>query len=250
VGTDTNQWDVAYEALKDITFQGNERVLDLGCGSGKITANIAGRVPSGSVKGIDLSQGMIDFAQNTYTPYHDNLIFIKENILELNASSEFDLIFSSSSLHWILDHEPLLAYVHKALKPGGSILFTIPCTPLKEVATTIQDVTSQEPWNIYFKDYNHPRRKFIVEEYHQLLKHAGFDEIAVVQVPFTYYFETRREFADWFAAFSPMLLYIPKAKHEDFLTSIVERYLKTFPLGKDGQITFKQNELIIKAVKR
>ena len=124
------QWNVAWEALKEIALLGNERILDIGCGSGKVSANIAGRVCNGSVLGLDLSQGMIAFAQKTYAPFYDNLMFTKGDVLELASSSEFDLIFSSSSLHWILDHEPLLIRVYNALKPGGSILFYNTMHPL------------------------------------------------------------------------------------------------------------------------
>lgn len=243
------QWKVAYEALKKIEFQGSEAVLDIGCGSGKITANIAGRVGNGSILGLDLSEGMIAFSQKTYQPLYANLSFLRGDILTFNSSSNFDCIFSSSSLHWILDHRPLLAKVHNLLRDQGFILFTIPCTPSPEIAAIFRDVTTQEPWQTYLKDYSHPRRKFTCDEYVLLLKEAGFNEIEVDQIPFTYHFETKRELANWYAAFSPILTYIPSEMHEAFLTNIIERYLKTFPLDKEGRVVFKQNELIIKARK-
>lgn len=243
------QWDVAFEALEKIEFHGSEAVLDIGCGSGKITANIAGRVGNGSILGLDLSEGMIAFAQKTYQPFYANLSFVRDDILTFNSSSNFDCIFSSSSLHWILDHQPLLARVYDLLKDQGSILFTIPCTPLPEVAAIFRDVTTQEPWEAYLKDYYHPRRKFTSDEYVRLLKDAGFNEIEVDQILFTYHFETKRELANWYAAFSPMFAYIPSEMHETFLTNIIDRYLKSFPLDKEGRVVFKQNELIIKARK-
>ena len=243
------QWDVAFEALKQVELKGSERVLDIGCGTGKITANLAGRVDKGSVLGLDLSEGMIAFAQRTYQPFYPNLSFVQEDIFSFNASSEFDLIFSASSLHWILDHKRLLDHVYNLLNEQGSILFTIPCTPSTEVGAVFRDVTSQEPWKSYLNSYSHPRRKFTSEEYTLLLSEAGFKDIEVVQVPFTYTFETKREFAAWYAAFSPMLLYIPHDLHKSFLTSLVDSYLKSFPLDEEGQVIFKQNELIIRAVK-
>lgn len=243
------QWDVAYEALKKIEFQGSEAVLDIGCGSGKITANIAGRVGNGSIIGLDLSEGMIAFAQKTYQPLYANLFFLKGDILTFTFSSKFDCIFSSSTLHWILDHKRLLTHVHNLLRDEGFILFTIPCTPSAEVAAIFRDVTTQAPWQTYLKDYNHPRRKFTSEEYVLLLKEAGFNEIEVNQVAFTHYFETKRELANWYAAFSPILSYIPCEMHESFLANVVEHYLKSFPMDTEGRIIFNQNELIIKASK-
>ncbi len=243
------QWEVAFEALKKIEFQGSEAVLDIGCGSGKVTANIAGRLKRGSVLGLDLSEGMIAFAQETYQPFYTNLSFIRDDIQTYNSSSKFDCIFSSSALHWILGHQSLIAKVYDLLNEQGHILFTIPCTPLPEVALIFRDVTTQEPWQTYLKSYNHPRRKFTSDEYVGLLEEAGFVDVVVDQIPYTYRFETKRELANWYAAFSPMLGCIPSDMHEIFLKDIVDRYLKSFPLDDEGRAIFKQYELIIKAKK-
>jgi trans-aconitate 2-methyltransferase len=243
------QWDAAFEALKRMEFQGTEQVLDIGCGSGKITANIAGRVKEGSVLGLDVSSGMTEFAQKTYQPFYHNLSFIKEDILTFTFPSKFDLICSFSSLHWVLDHKHLLFQVSKLLNDQGYLLFTIPCIPSSEVATIVRDVIAQGPWQIYLKEYNHPRRKFSQEEYTALLKQAGFEEIEVVQMPFIYSFETKKEFVDWYASFSPVFSYIPVKMQDAFLMGLVERYLQSFPLDQEGRVIFKQDELIIKARK-
>jgi len=243
------QWEVAYNVLHILRLKGHEHVLDIGCGSGKITANIAGRVPSGHVIGVDLSQGMIEFAKDNYEPYYSNLTFDQSDIFEFDAPSAFDVIFSSGSLHWILDHQQLLTKVHNLLNDQGKILFSIPCTPFPEVSAVFRDIVTNEPWLTYLQDYNHPRRKFTAEEYTLLLTQAGFHDIKISQEPFTYYFESKRELADWYAAFSPMLFYIPQEMHETFLVDMVERYLQSYPLDETGRIMFKQNELIIQASK-
>lgn len=243
------QWQVAVDALSRVDLQGNESILDIGCGTGKVTANLAGRVPEGAVQGTDLSQGMIAFAQNAYTPLYNNLTFAVEDALEIGASSKYDLICSFSSLHWILDHQKLLANVRNALKPGGSIVFSMPGVPLPDVAAAFKDAVSKEPWLSYLKNYNHPRKKFAPDEYRAQLDQAGFCAIEIDNVTFTYAFETKKEFTEWFAAFSPMLFYIPKEEQDNFLKDLVETYLKAFPSGKDGQILMRENQLIIKARK-
>lgn len=243
------QWNVAFQALSIIPFQGTEHVLDIGSGSGKVTANIAGRVSDGSVIGLDLSEGMIEFSKQNYASFYPNLSFVKQDFFAFDSSKKFDLIFSSSSLHWILDHKPLLEKVHEQLNPNGTILFTIPCKPFSEVAAVFQDVISQDKWQTYLTGYNHPRRKFTADEYKALLQQAGFKEIEAEEVYFPYYFETKKEFADWYAAFSPMMFYIPQDLHDVFLRNIVERYLLAFPLDNQGRIVFKQNELIVRAKK-
>lgn len=243
------QANVAFTALKKSYFKGDEKILDIGCGSGKVTANLAGRVPQGMVLGVDLGAGMISFAKSNYAPFYPNLKFAQGDALDLKSKDDFDFICSFSSLHWILDQESLLAKVHKALKKGGKILFTIPCAPLPEVAAVFKEVIAQEPWFDLLKSSQSLRRKYTESEYVKLLKEAGFNEINVTAVPFTYHFETKREFAFWFAAFTPLLVALPPAMHEEFLMALTDRYVQTYPVAKDGRLVFKQNELIIQATK-
>lgn len=243
------QYLVAYKALERISFEGDEKVLDIGCGSGEVTANVAGRIPQGSVEGIDISKGMIDYARNHYAPYYQNLSFARSDATKLSSSIDFDVIISFNTLHWILDQETLLKCVYDNLSVGGAILFSIPCKPFATVDAVFRRVITDEPWTTYLQAYQHPRRKFTSAEYTQLLEQAGFCDIDVEEVPFTYYFETKTDLADWFAAFSPMLFYIPESERQTFLIAVVDSYLQSFPLEEDGRIAFRQNELIIKACK-
>ena len=99
----------AEEAISKIRIKGNERVLDIGCGDGKITAYIASLVPEGSVVGIDNSAEMISFAQSKFPQLSwPNLSFQYGDATDLQYEGEFDLVVSFASLHWILDHKPVL----------------------------------------------------------------------------------------------------------------------------------------------
>src|ERR1700735_4669728 len=81
---------MAAEALSLLDLRGSERVLDLGCGNGKVTAGIAARVPQGSVVGVDASAHMIDFASQQYPPStQSNLRFKRHDIRHLPFRQEF-----------------------------------------------------------------------------------------------------------------------------------------------------------------
>jgi len=83
-----------FELLAKLNFKGNERVLDVGCGDGKLSAEVAQILPKGSVLGIDLSEDMISFARNNYTQdKFPNLTFMQINADELTFDSEFDVVF-------------------------------------------------------------------------------------------------------------------------------------------------------------
>ena len=107
-----------FELLAKLSFKGSERFLDVGCGDGKLSAEIARTLPEGSVLGIDLSEDMITFARNHYPQEKfPNLSFMQIDANELTFDSEFDVVFSNAVLHWIKAPETALKGFWKSLKP-------------------------------------------------------------------------------------------------------------------------------------
>src|SRR5262245_27783063 len=96
------QQAMAEEQLALLALEGGERILDVGCGDGKITAEIASRVPRGSVLGVDPSADMIRFAASHFGPQvRPNLRFEVADVRNLPYRQEFDLIVSFNALHWV-----------------------------------------------------------------------------------------------------------------------------------------------------
>lgn len=243
------QWQVAYEALKAYSFQGHESVIEIGCRSGRIAANIAGRVPQGEVIATEMrGQGAIEFAiQNHSKSLYPNLSFLEQDFLDSEFDGQFDLAVSFSSLHWFLDQKSILQKVYLALKPQGKILFTIPGKPLPEISALFAVLMNKEEWKPYFETYSHPRKKFTAEEYRSFLLSAGFEPIDIRMQRRKYFFENKRALIDWFRAFSPILDCLPEEKKEEFLSDFSNLYTQYFPIEADGQIPFIQDELFIQA---
>src|SRR6266542_575984 len=86
--------------IAELNLKGTERVLDLGCGDGVLTAQFAYLLPHGEAVGIDASQGMIDVAREKE---RGNLRFFLQDIECLDFKGEFDLVFSNAALHWVKD---------------------------------------------------------------------------------------------------------------------------------------------------
>jgi trans-aconitate methyltransferase len=84
--------------IAQLNLQGTERILDLGCGDGALSAQIADLVPEGEVVGIDASRGMIEAAR---PKARKNLRFVLMDIDELDYVEQFDVVFSNAALHWI-----------------------------------------------------------------------------------------------------------------------------------------------------
>src|SRR5215471_6249010 len=105
----TLQQVMAEKEIRRLTLVGGERILDVGCGDGKVTAEIADLVPRGSVLGVDPSHNMIDFARGHFgTVRTANLRFEVADARRLTYRAEFDLVVSFNALHWVLEQEDAL----------------------------------------------------------------------------------------------------------------------------------------------
>src|SRR5262245_39513284 len=114
---------MAEEQLARLTLEGGERVLDVGCGDGKITAEVAARLPRGSVLGVDPSRDMIAFASSHFGPVtHANLRFEVADARRLPYQNEFNLVVSFNALHWVPEQDAALGAIRAGLKPGGRAL--------------------------------------------------------------------------------------------------------------------------------
>src|SRR6266849_649646 len=108
---------LADRSLAQLTLRGDDRVLDVGWGDGKITAEIAERLPTGSILGVDRSHDMIDYARQ-HTP-RANLDFTVCDAREMAFPAEFDLVVSFNTFHWVHEQEAVLRALHDSLKAGG-----------------------------------------------------------------------------------------------------------------------------------
>ncbi len=97
------QFEASKRILDELHFKGNENILDIGCGDGKITARISTYGPNGKTLGIDLSPQMIQFAKSNYTSEtYMNLSFEKIDANKIKFQNEFDILFSSFALQWVI----------------------------------------------------------------------------------------------------------------------------------------------------
>jgi len=108
------------KVLGRVSLRGHERVLDAGCGTGRLTRDLLEALPEGQVVALDVSQNMLEAARAYLEPeFGERVEFVRCDLLELPFDNEFDGIFSTASFHWVLDHERLFRNLYRALRPGG-----------------------------------------------------------------------------------------------------------------------------------
>ena len=129
----TREWDsAAYHRLSDHQFawgkkvlarapvRGDETVMDAGCGTGRLTAELLRRLPRGRVIALDLSENMLRTAcGHLEAAFPGRVSFVRADLQSLPFSGAFDGIFSTATFHWATDHPRLFCNLFQALKPGG-----------------------------------------------------------------------------------------------------------------------------------
>jgi trans-aconitate 2-methyltransferase len=113
------QFEWGVEVLGRLSLNGDERVLDAGCGSGRVTAELAKRLPIGEIVAVDGSEAMIAKARERLG---DRASYLVSDLLDLKVDRPADLIFSTATFHWVLDHERLFERLRAALRPGGRLV--------------------------------------------------------------------------------------------------------------------------------
>jgi trans-aconitate 2-methyltransferase len=107
------------EVLDRLELRGDERVLDAGCGTGRVTAALVERLPRGHVVAVDGSPSMVEQARERLGPGVE--VFVAD-LLELELDEPVDAILSTATFHWIPDHDRLFERLFAALRPGGRIV--------------------------------------------------------------------------------------------------------------------------------
>jgi trans-aconitate 2-methyltransferase len=138
---------LGHEVLERTELSGHEVVLDAGCGSGELTAELANRVPRGRVYAVDASPRMVEMARERLG---ERATVWQQDLLELEVPEPVDLIFSAATFHWIADHDRLFERLHAALKPGGRLVAQ--CGGAGNIAairSAIEEVSGDTwtPWN-------------------------------------------------------------------------------------------------------
>jgi trans-aconitate 2-methyltransferase len=117
------RWGAA--VLDRLQLDGNEAVLDAGCGSGRVTELLAGRLPRGRVVALDASPSMIDQARDRLAPFGDRIAYLVADLgrpLPLGRLAPVDAILSTATFHWVADHDALFANLAAVVRAGGRLV--------------------------------------------------------------------------------------------------------------------------------
>ncbi|MGB3683085.1 MAG: methyltransferase domain-containing protein, partial [Rubrobacteraceae bacterium] len=163
--------------LEFVQLEGDEAVVDAGCGTGRVTELLLGRLPDGTVLAVDVSEKMVGVAAERFAG--DGRVTVeRQDLLELDAGGLAGVIFSTATFHWILDHDRLFQRLAGNLKPGG--LLAAQCGGagnVTRVLETAQEVMDEERFRKTFEGWSDAKHFASPEATKERLEKAGFEKI-------------------------------------------------------------------------
>jgi trans-aconitate 2-methyltransferase len=211
----------AAEQLDGLALRGDEVVLDAGCGSGKVTLELAARVPQGRVYAVDAAPSMAEYARQALG---DRATVFCQDLTELDLPEPVDLVFSNATFHWIPDHDALFAALHRNMKPAARLLAQ--CGGRGNIDRFRQladEVAFSKPWAAYFDGWVGPWNYATAEETAARLQRAGFIDVH------TWLLDRPTELADGRAFVATVCLVrhldrVPAERRDAFVDEVLARY--------------------------
>lgn len=242
----TLQQVMAEKEIRRLELAGGERVLDVGCGDGKVTAEIAGLVPRGSVLGIDPSHNMIGFASRHFGPARwPNLRFEVADARRLTYRAEFDLVVSFNALHWVKEQEDALRGIRAALKPGGrALLRFVPSEAGWAIEYVIEEVRLRARWAGFFTGFRPPFAHFTPEQYREMAERSGLLVQHILVEDGSWDFQSPQAFIAFCAAtFVEWTRKVPEPNRADFIVDVLDQYRAGACSGPGDENVFRFQQM-------
>ena len=241
----------ADDLLARCPLRGDEHILDVGCGDGKITARLAEMVAGGKVTGVDASAEMIAHARSQHTRANLDFQIMDARHLSLPAGT-FDVVFSNASLHWVDDHRAFLRGAARVLRAGGRL--AVSCGGrgnAQAVFLALRAVLRRATWREYFRRLERPYFFYAPDQYARWLPEAGFraERVRLAEKDATH--PGAAGLAAWLrTTWLPYTQRVPEARREEFVAAVTARYLEAHPLDAGGRAVVRMVRLEIEAVRR
>jgi len=244
------QFTWANELIEKLHLKGDESLLDIGCGNGKVSSVLADKLKQGRVVGIDTSHNMFAMAIAAIEHSgHENLCFHVMDARHIILRGKFDVAFSNAVLHRVDDHQAVLAGTRKHLNDNGRILFQMGGKgSAAELYSVINHVIWSSYWCGYFEGFSFPYHFYDVDDYNQWLPQNGFRAERIELIPKDMVHENIEALKGWLRATKSDYTHrLPEELRESFLDEIVTEYTAIYPLDAKGQTHVNMIRLEVEA---
>jgi trans-aconitate 2-methyltransferase len=176
------QVTMAIRVLDRLPLDGDETVLDAGCGSGRVTELLLERLPEGRVIAVDQAESMVEHARERLG---DRALVLQSDLTALLLGEQVDAVFSNAVFHWIADHQLLFERLFAALRPGGRLVAQ--CGGEGNIAAfhrVALAVAAEDPFARHFEGWKGPWNFAGASQTANRLERVGFEEVETWLEPY------------------------------------------------------------------
>jgi trans-aconitate 2-methyltransferase len=166
------------KVLSRLKLRGDEVILDAGCGTGRLTADLLEALPRGRVVGVDLSGNMLRSAREHLAQFGSRVSLVSCDFLHLPFVHAFDGIVSTAAFHWVLNHDQLFLNLRRALVPGSWLEAQCGGGPnLVQLRQRIEALAATPSFAPFFAGFREPWLFQYAEGAAETLQRAGFVDV-------------------------------------------------------------------------
>lgn len=230
IGTPMRGW--AQAVIDDLELQGDETVLDAGCGSGSVTFDLLERLPNGRVYALDYSEEMIEQLKRKIAETGEKrVIAMQADLTGFELPEQVDVVFSNAVFHWIQDDEALFGAVLRATKRGGRM--RVQCgggNIYAKLGQAWRAAWAKEPFAEHLGGYRDGKKYRSPEEAAASLRRAGWTEVRAWAFDAPVPFESEDDAALYLRTIilRDHVANLPPDLHEPYVRTVIAEYLDRF----------------------
>lgn len=210
-----------FDLLSLVEVRPNLKVVDLGCGTGELTRNLADVLPNSNVTGLDSSEQMLEKAASLSSP---NLRFEQGDQSQLTG--EWDLIFSNAALQWSEKHSELIPFLYRRLKPGGQLAVQVPSNHNHISHQIYRETASEEPFKSILKGFQRYAPVLSIDDYARLFFDCGAENIIVFEKVYAHVLEDSDAVVEWISGTALVPYFERLGEHKEEFMEVIRKKMR------------------------
>jgi len=216
-----------FDLVALVEIRANLKVVDLGCGTGELTRQLAQTLPNSDVTGLDSSAQMLDAAR-AGSLSGPSLHFEQGD--QARLTGDWDLIFSNAALQWSENHTELIPRLYERLVPGGQITVQVPSNHNHISHQIYRETASEEPFKSILKGFQRYAPVLSIDDYARLFFICGAENIVVFEKVYTHVLEDSDAVVEWISGTALIPYFERLGEHkEEFVNAIRARMQVALP---------------------